>query len=132
MEGEVLMPTVKLLTEEDARGEVKAMFEEIKKAFGGMIPPTFQAMANHPDYLRLVLSKMHTVMEESTLDKKTKIAIAYTISVLNNCEACITMYTKQLKDAGFDEKQIIELLSIIDLVGSMNHFNNGLLIKPQQ
>jgi hypothetical protein len=29
-------------------------------------------------------------------------------------------------------KQIVEIISVIDLVGSMNHFNNGTLIKPQQ
>lgn len=126
------MPTIKLITENEANEDVKKMFEEVKKAFDGMVPPCFQAMANHPDYLRLVLNKMHTIMEESTLDKKTKLAVAFTVSVLNNCENCITTYTKRLKDAGFDDKQIIEIIALIDLAGSMNHFNNGLLIKPQQ
>lgn len=124
------MATIKMITEKEAEGEVKSMFEQIKHMFGEEIPLTFQAMANHPEYMRIVLDKMKTVMGSEELDKKTKLAIAFSVSVMNNCEMCITMYTKQLKDAGFTDKQIVEIISVIDLVGAMNHFNNGTIIKP--
>jgi AhpD family alkylhydroperoxidase len=124
------MATIKMITEKEAKGEVKSMFEQIKQMFGDQVPLTFQAMANQPEYLKLVIEKIKTVMDSEEVDKKTKLAVAYTVSVMNNCEACITMYTQQLKDAGFTDKQIVEILSVIDLAGSMNHFNNGTVIKP--
>lgn len=125
------MTQVKRISEQEAEGEVKALYEQVHQMTGEAVPPTFQAMANHPEYFKMVLQKMQTVMGSPELDKKTKLAIAFAISVVNNCEMCITMYTKQLKAAGFTDKQIVEIISVIDLVGAMNHFNNGMLIKPE-
>lgn len=126
------MTNVKLISEQEADGEVKALYEQVKQMMGGVVPPTFQAMANHPEYMKMVFQKMQMVMGSPELDKSTKLAIAFAVSVLNNCEMCLTMYTKQLKDAGFTDKQLVEILAVIDLVGSMNHFNNGMLIKPEK
>jgi len=125
------MPTIKLTTEQEAQGEIKEMLEQVKQMSGGQVPLTFQAMANHPEYMKLVIQKMQIVMGSQELDKNTKLSIALAVSIMNNCEMCITMYTNQLKAAGFTDKQIVEIISVIDLVGSMNHFNNGTLIKPQ-
>ena len=113
------MATIKMITEKEAKGEVKSMFEQIKQMFEDQVPLTFQAMANQPEYLKLVIEKIKTVMGSEEVDKKTKLAIAFAVSVMNNCEACITMYTQQLKEAGYTDKQIVEVLSVIDLVGSM-------------
>lgn len=124
------MANVNLISEQEAEGEVKALYEQVKQMLGGVVPPTFQAMANQPEYLKLVLQKMQMVFGPSELDQRTKLAIAFTVSTLNNCEACLTMYSKQLTDIGFTDKQKVEVLSVIDLVGSMNHFNNGMMIKP--
>jgi AhpD family alkylhydroperoxidase len=125
------MPTLKLITEQETQGEIKVLFEQVKQMSGGQVPLTFQAMANHPEYMKLVIQKMQVVMGSQEIDKNTKLTIALAVSIMNNCEMCITMYTQQLKSAGFTDKQIVEIISVIDLVGSMNHFNNGTLIKPQ-
>ncbi len=69
-------------------------------------------------------------MGSDAIDQKTKLIIAFTVSTLNNCDFCINMYAQQLKSTGFTDKQFVELLATIDLVGAMNHFNNGLMIKP--
>ncbi len=52
------------------------------------------------------------------------------MTTINNCEMCINNYGKELHESGFSDPQIVEILAVIDLVGSMNHFNNGMLIKP--
>jgi AhpD family alkylhydroperoxidase len=122
---------VKLISDEEASPEVKQMFEQIKQETG-MVPPTMRAMANKPEYLKVYLEKMQIIMGSGKLDGKAKLLIALTVSILNNCEMCITLYNKKLKEAGVSDEEIIELLSVIDLVGGTNHFNNGLLIKPSQ
>lgn len=120
---------VKLISDEEASPEVKMMFDQIRQQMG-MVPPTFRAMANKPDYLKVYLEKMQVVMGSGKLDAKTKLLIALTVSVLNNCEMCITQYTNKSKEAGFTDEELVELLAVIDLVGGTNHFNNGMMIKP--
>ena len=124
------MPNVELLSEENVSPEVQEIFAQLKEKHGE-IPAPFRAMAHHPKYLKLVLSKMETVMGSDVLDLPTKLAIAFAVSTLNNCDFCISMYAKQLRGAGFSEQQLIEILAVIDFVGAMNHFNNGMLVKPE-
>ncbi len=121
------MPNVQLLGDDNP--ETKEIFAKLKQKFGE-VPPPFRAMANHPEYLKGVLQKMETIMGSDAIDQKTKLIIAFTVSTLNNCDFCINMYAQQLKSTGFTDKQFVELLATIDLVGAMNHFNNGLMIKP--
>ncbi|MHB1393414.1 MAG: carboxymuconolactone decarboxylase family protein [Clostridia bacterium] len=122
---------VKLISDEEASPEVMQMFDQIKHQ-AGMVPPTIRAMANKPDYLKVYLEKMQLVMGSGKLDGKTKLLIALTVSILNNCEMCITQYTNKVKETGITDEELIELLSVIDLVGGTNHFNNGMMIKPTQ
>lgn len=124
------MPNVELLSEENVSPEVQAIFAQLKEKHGE-VPQPFRAMAHHPKYLKLVMNKMETVMGSEALDLKTKLAIAFTVSTLNSCDFCISMYAKQLRGVGFTEEQLIEILAVIDLVGAMNHFNNGMLVKPE-
>ncbi len=123
------MPNVDLLDENKVPEELKGIFHKLKEKYGE-VPAPLRALANHPEYFKMVLNKTETVMGSDALDMKTKLALAYTISVLNNCEFCITMYAQQLRDAGFTDKQFIEIIAMIDVVGAVNHLNNGMLIKP--
>lgn len=69
-------------------------------------------------------------MNSQELDQNTKLIICLTVSIMNNCEMCISSYTKYLKNAGFTDKQIVEVISIIDFAGAMNQFNNAALLRP--
>ncbi|AEF17780.1 alkylhydroperoxidase like protein, AhpD family [Thermoanaerobacterium xylanolyticum LX-11] len=122
---------VKLVNKEEASPEVKQIFEQIEKQMG-FVPPTMRAMANKPEYLKLFLQKSQVAMGPGKIDSKTKLFVALTVSILNNCEMCITAYTKKLKEAGVTDEEIVELLSVIDLMSGLNHFNNGLMIKPTE
>ncbi len=121
------MPIIELLSEDTP--EVKEIFDKIKAQFGE-VPPPLRAMANHPEYLKLVLQKMQTIMGLDSLDQQTKLIIGFVVSTLNNCETCINMYSGQLKNAGLTDKQFVEIMAVIDLVGGMNQFNNGMMIRP--
>ena len=114
---------------EKAPSEVQEIFSKLKEKHG-MVPPPLQVMAHNPSMLKLFTEKFKVLWEENPLDEKTKILIAYTISILNNCAFCINNYTKQAFAAGMTEKELLGVLGIIDLVGSMNHFNNGIQLKP--
>ncbi|ABB13819.1 MULTISPECIES: carboxymuconolactone decarboxylase family protein [Carboxydothermus] len=117
------------IAEENLPEELKPIYENFKQNFGE-VPLPIKVMANNPAYLKLFVQKHKVLWEENSLDPKTKVLIALVISTLNNCEFCIRNYTMQAKKLGISDKEIIEAISLIDLVGSMNHFNNGMRIKP--
>lgn len=63
------MPSVELLSEDNVSAEVKPIFAKLKEKYGE-VPPPLRAMANHPEYLKLVLQKMETVMGSDALTKR--------------------------------------------------------------
>lgn len=123
--------SVNLVSDENATPEVKAMFDKVKEQMGE-VPPTIRAMANYPEYLGVLLQKMGLVLGAGTLDPKAKMLVALTVSTMNNCETCIEMYTNKLKQMGTTDQEFVELMAVIDLVGGMNAFNNGMRIVPQR
>ena len=123
------MPTVNQIAPESASQEIKELYAMVEQ-MEGLVPVPLKVMSNHPGYFKAVLAKMQAVMGSTEIDQKTKLVVALAVSTLNNCEYCIQMYSDKLKKSGFSDKQFVELMGLIDMVGGMNSFNNGLLIKP--
>ena len=81
------MASVKLISEEEATGKVKAIYEEIKADLGtDFVPNLYKAMAANPEYLEANRRKEKAIMSESTrLDALTKEIIAVAVSAVNAC-----------------------------------------------
>ena len=81
------MATVKLISEEEATGKVKAIYDEIKADLGtDFVPNLYKAMAANPEYLEANRRKEKAIMSESTrLDALTKEIIAVAVSAVNAC-----------------------------------------------
>lgn len=81
------MASVKLISEEEATGKVKTIYEEIKAKLGtDFVPNLYRAMASNPDYLEANWHKDQAVMSESKhLDALTKEIIAVAVSAVNAC-----------------------------------------------
>jgi alkylhydroperoxidase family enzyme len=81
------MASVKLISEEEATGKVKTIYEEIKAKLGtDFVPNLYRAMASNPDYLEANWRKDQAVMSESKrLDALTKEIIAVAVSAVNAC-----------------------------------------------
>ena len=81
------MASVKLISEDEATGKVKDLFEEIKAALGtDFVPNLYRAMASNPDYLEANWRKDQAVMSRSKrLDPLTKEIIAVAVSAVNGC-----------------------------------------------
>lgn len=121
---------VKVVTDAEAPPEVQQLFAAVQQKMG-QVPKTLRAMANHPAYLKLVLEKMNLLLWSGKLDQKAKLLVALAVSTLNGCESCIKLYTDLLKRMGTTDEELVELMGVIDLVGGLNHFNNGLRIHPE-
>ena len=80
------MARVELITEQQATGRVKEIYEDIKATMGwDLVPQTFQLIAHNPDHLESYWDNYRKVMEPGLLDLKTKKLIAYVVSAMNNC-----------------------------------------------
>ena len=81
------MASIRLLAEEDARGEVRNIYDEIKKEFGiDFVPNLYRAMATNPAYLAANWNRVKTIMFASNrLDRLTKEIIAVAVSAVQGC-----------------------------------------------
>jgi alkylhydroperoxidase family enzyme len=82
------MASVKLISEEEVTGKVKALYEEIKEGLGtDFVPNLYKAMAANPAYLEANWRKDQAVMSQSErLDPLTKEIIAVAVSAVNACD----------------------------------------------
>ncbi len=82
------MASIKMITEEEATGKVKDIYDEIKSQLKiDFVPNMYKTMANKPDFLEMNWNKIRTVMGSSgKLDTLTKEIIAVAVSATMGCQ----------------------------------------------
>ncbi len=77
-----------MVSEEEATGTTKEIYEEIKSVLGiDFVPNLYKVMAPNPGYLAANWNKVKTVMiEAGRLDRLTKEIIAVAVSAVNSCD----------------------------------------------
>ena len=80
------MPLLRTVSEEEATGKVKEVYEDIKATKGSDAVPNFwKALSVNPDHLEATWNKLKTVMKPGKVDLLTKEIIALAVSITNNC-----------------------------------------------
>lgn len=81
------MASIKMVSEDEAVGSVKAVYKEIKQEFGiDFVPNLYRVMASNPGYLEANWNKVKAVMIASgKLDRLTKEIIAVAVSAVQGC-----------------------------------------------
>src|SRR5207244_2664962 len=80
------MAIVKLISEEEATGKVREVFEEIKATKEiDFVPNIWRALANNQDHLEAAWQKLKAIMRPGKLDLLTKEIIALAVSITNSC-----------------------------------------------
>ena len=124
------MAMVALISEREATGKVKEIYDQIQEAFGlPFVPNLFKAMAHNPELLEANWKRLGTIMGRGRLDRKTKEMIAVAVSATNNCEYCVNAHTAALKRMGVTDAELLELMSVVDLFSGFNKFADGLRIE---
>jgi uncharacterized peroxidase-related enzyme len=82
------MALVKMISEEEATGKVKEIYDQVKEKLGiDFVPNMYRVMAANPDFLEANWNKINAVMNgHGTLDKLTKEIIAVAVSAVNSCQ----------------------------------------------
>ncbi len=122
------MPLFKPISENEATGKVKEVFDEIKKARKiSEVPNFWKYIANNPETLERIWSSMQQVMKEGALNSVTKELIYVAVSMTNSCEYCTRSHTVAAKKKGATDEMIKEM---IDVVGMANQ--NNKLVEAYQ
>ena len=81
------MASIKMISEAEATGRVKEVYEEIKTQLGiDFVPNLYKVMASKPGYLEANWNKVKTIMVETgKLDRLTKEIIAVAVSAVLGC-----------------------------------------------
>ena len=82
------MASVSMISEEEATGKTKQVYEDIKASLGiDFVPNMYRAMAVKPDFLEANWNKVKAVMKApGKLDTLTKEIIAVAVSAVSGCE----------------------------------------------
>ena len=115
---------IPFVQDDEATAEVRELFGRIK-AKRGFVAPSWRALANKPEYLKLVIEKFELVFGESKLDARSKMLIYLTVSILNNCPPCMYAFYGRLREMGVSDEEFVELHSVIDAASGMNIFVNS-------
>lgn len=81
------MASIRMVPEDEAPGEVKAIYQEIRQQFGiDFVPNLYRVMATNPAYLEVNWAKVKAVMfAQGKLDRLTKEIIAVAVSAVQGC-----------------------------------------------
>ena len=81
------MAPIGMVSEEEATGKVKEIYEEIKEQLGiEFVPNLYRSMSAKPEYLETNWNKSQLVMKPGKLDNFTKGIIAVAVSAVNGCD----------------------------------------------
>jgi len=127
------MATVSLIQYEDASPEVRAVFDDIKRARNVKDVNNFwKALANQPALLKQTWELSRAVMKPGALDAVTKEMIYIAVSVAHNCEYCIHSHTASAFAKGMTQEQYAELLAVIGMASETNAIANALKIPVDE
>jgi AhpD family alkylhydroperoxidase len=115
------MPMFKPISENEAIGKVKEIFDEIKNVRKiTKVPNFWKYIANSPETLERTWNSTSQVMKPGALDAVTKELIYVAVSMTNSCEYCTKSHTAAAKKKGATEEMIKEM---IDVMGVANQNN---------
>ena len=124
------MTIFKKISENDATGKVKEIFDEIKEARQiTEIPNFWKTMANSPETLERTWRSLQQVMGKGELDPAVKELIYVAVSITNNCEYCIKSHSIAARKKGATDAMINEMIAIVGMANETNRLVEGYQVE---
>ena len=115
------MPIFKPIQENEAKGKVKEIYDEIKTTRQITEVPNFWKMlANDPSELDRTWSSLKDIMKKGALDPVTKELIYVAVSITNGCEYCIKSHSAAAKKKGATDEMLKEMFAVVGLANKNN------------
>ena len=115
------MPIFKPIEENEAKGKVKEIYEDIKSTRQITEVPNFwKSLANDPETLERTWTSIKQVMKKGALDPLTKELIYVAVSMTNSCEYCIRSHSFAARKKGMTDKMLKELIAVVAMANETN------------
>ena len=124
------MPIFKLIEENEAKGKVKEVYDEIKSVRQITEVPNFwKSLANDPETLERTWSSLQQVMKKGALDPVVKELIYVAVSVSNGCEYCIKSHSLAAKKKGATDEMLSEMIAVVGMANETNRLVEGYQVE---
>ena len=115
------MSLFKPVKENQAKGRVKKVFDDIKKKRKiNKIPNFWKTIANDPKTLERTWSSLKEIMENGAIDTLTKEMLYIAVSMTNSCEYCIRSHSLAAKKKGMTDDMLKELIAVVGMANETN------------
>jgi AhpD family alkylhydroperoxidase len=120
------MALVRLIEEDEANVEVRAVYDDIKRTRGtDWINNFWKALANDPPTLKRTWESLKQVMRPGALDPLTKELIYLAVSASNGCAYCTHSHAAAARRQGMTPEMLAELLAVVGMANETNALANG-------
>jgi uncharacterized peroxidase-related enzyme len=110
--GEIAANGLRMIEEDEATGEVAALYEEIKREMMLPVVPNFmKVLAVSPAALAIQWKSMRALYEHSTLPASLTSMIFYAIAEQNECQYCSASHELTCRTLGIDEETLHKLIN---------------------
>ncbi|MDC0216018.1 carboxymuconolactone decarboxylase family protein [Candidatus Pelagibacter sp.] len=124
------MTIFKTISEENAKGKVKEIYDDIKKVRQiTEIPNFWKTLANNPDTLERTWNSLQQVMKKGSLDPMVKELIYVAVSITNSCEYCIKSHSLSAKKKGATDEMLSEMISVVGMANETNKLVEGYQVE---
>ena len=124
------MPIFKPIEENEAKGKVKEIYEEIKSVRQITEVPNFwKTIANNPESLERTWTSLKQVMKKGALDPMIKELIYVAVSITNNCEYCIKSHSLAAKKKGATNAMLNEMIAVVGMANETNRLVEGYQVE---
>ena len=118
------------ISDKEASGKVKEIFDEIKEARQiTEIPNFWKTMANSPETLERTWRSLQQVMKKGALAPEIKELIYVAVSITNAFEYCIKSHTLAAKKKGATDEMINEMIAIVGMANETNRLVEGYQVE---
>ena len=118
------------IEENEAKGKVKEIFEEIKSTRQITEVPNFwKKLANDPESLERTWTSLKQVMKKGALDSAVKELIYVAVSITNGCEYCIKSHSLAAKKKGATDEMLNEMIAITGMANETNRLVEGYQVE---
>ena len=118
------------ISDKEASGKVKEIFDEIKEARQiTEITNFWKTMANSPETLERTWRSLQQVMKKGALAPEIKELIYVAVSITNACEYCIKSHTLAAKKKGATDEMINEMIAIVGMANETNRLVEGYQVE---
>ena len=123
----------KPISENEATGKVKEVFDEIKSVRKITEVPNFwKYLANDPNELERTWTSLKEIMKKGALDPVTKELIYVAVSITNGCEYCIKSHSLAARKKGATDGMINEMIAIVGMANETNRLVEGYQVEVDE